>query len=172
MCGARGRCPTCDASFLIPGVDPVTGAPLGPADPGGEQQDPTPVHAYAASGELAPKIIAGDDGESLIVCARCGHANPIDVNNCRGCAAPFTMEGAATVAGWTADAQGTAACVLGAVSLIGAILIVPGLVAILLGWLSVNDAPDGPRAKAAIAGIVMGALSLPVGAWMIWQVFF
>jgi DNA-directed RNA polymerase subunit M/transcription elongation factor TFIIS len=92
--GQAGRCPTCDAGFTIPEFDPRTGAAKGHADPGDDGENPTPMHAYAAAGQHAPKLVRRPDDTLVIECPRCERQSPVSSNNCPGCGLPFTLEGA------------------------------------------------------------------------------
>src|SRR5947209_11398302 len=40
-----------------------------------------PVHAYAAAGERAPRILRRNDGTQNIQCPRCNSVSPITANN-------------------------------------------------------------------------------------------
>lgn len=169
MCGRSGHCPTCDALFVIPSVHPVTGMPLGAADPGGPVENPTPVHAYAASGDQAPNIVRDESGEAMIECPKCHAHSPVDANRCEGCNAPFTLEGAAAASRW-GDARSNAAFVLGIIALPVCMLFLPGLLAIALGWSSIADYPRGSRPVAGSIGLGLGALSMVLGV-IFWMVF-
>lgn len=164
MCGQSGHCPTCDAFFIIPHVNPHTGMPLGPADPGGEPQNPTPVHAYAASGESAPQIVTNEDGASSIQCAKCDAHSRLDANSCSACGTPFTLEGAATAGRWDTEGSATVACILGIISIPLCMLIVPGLLATCLGGLSLRGTSPGNRPMTGIVGLALGLISVALGA--------
>src|SRR5688572_13232665 len=67
QCAQEGTCPTCGNTIIIPIldrygrlIDPMTGKII--------KQDPHPVHAYAAAGERAPKIVRHPDGSQSIQC--------------------------------------------------------------------------------------------------------
>lgn len=96
--GHEGKCPTCGALFTIPEVDPRTGLARHNADPGNDGENPTPVHAYAAAGAMAPRIIRQQDDSLIIECPRCEARSPITANNCPICGLPFTMEGISATA--------------------------------------------------------------------------
>ncbi len=87
--GERARCPSCDAVFVVPQVDPRTGLALGGADPGHDGQYPAPVHAYAAAGHAAPRIVRLPDDSLVIECPNCLHRTDIKANNCPACGRPF-----------------------------------------------------------------------------------
>ncbi len=162
ICGKRGHCPTCDAFFVIPHVDPRTGLPTGEADPGDDGQDPTPVHAYAASGDQAPQIVRGDNGEPAIKCPRCNAHNSLDANSCEACGRPFTLEGASVARG-RYDAQGLASLGLGLLALPLCMFFVPGVLAITVGWLRARETPGSPWPPLIRAGVALGGLSLAMG---------
>lgn len=160
MSGQSGRCPTCGAGFVVPYLDPRSGMPAKvDIEDGG--QNPTPMHAYGASGQQAPKIVRGPDGTTFIVCPRCEAANDIDANNCKSCGVPFTIEGTPTVRTIDTDSQAVASLVLGIVSLPLFLLVLPAILALVFGLLSLRRALSGEAAsKQAIAGVITGLLSL------------
>lgn len=158
--GQPGKCPTCAAVFTVPMMDPRTGLAQGNADPGDDGENPTPVHAYAAAGTMAPKLIRHEDESLSIECPRCARQSPITTNNCPGCGLPFTMEGVSATAITAASSQVQTALILAVVGLffsfcvgIGGIL---GLVAIILG-LSTTGRRHA-RGGQAIAAVVIGAI--------------
>lgn len=167
MCGQTGHCPTCDALFVIPQLDPVTGLPLHDAEPTGERQAPTPIHAYAASGGQAPQIVKSDDGALHIQCPKCDGLNPIDANRCSSCGAPFTLEGAAQAVGGRTRDRAAAACTLGLIALVASVFFLPGICAVLLGWYSLREAPPGAKPPAAVAGVALGIVSIPLGVLLL-----
>ena len=160
MSGRRGDCPTCGAAFRVPFLNPRTQSP-GPTDmleP--DDQLPTPMHAYATSGQLAPEIIRNDGGEALIICPRCGDANEIDADHCAGCGAPFTLDGAATGRGSRARRFAIAALVVGILALPMFFLVAPALAAIVLGFLGLRRGYSGGPPITAIVGLLLGVVSL------------
>lgn len=78
----------------MPMVDSVTGRAVSDADPGDDGELPTPVHAYAAAGDMAPIIVRKGDDSLFIRCRLCDHENPVDADCCDRCGRPFTLEGA------------------------------------------------------------------------------
>jgi hypothetical protein len=162
MCGQLGTCPTCAARFTVPFLRPGSNLPDKARLVEGEMNDPTPMHAYAASGDQAPKIIS--DGErASIECPRCGNRNEIDADRCRSCSAPFTMEAAPTIGRINRDSRAVASVTLGVIGLLLAPTFVPGLLAVWFGLLAVTT-PHGPgRSRAGIVGLVLGLLSLGGG---------
>ncbi len=164
MCNQQGHCPTCDAFFVIPPVDPRTGIPTGQADPGDDPQNPTPVHAYAASGDQAPEIVRDDNGEAVIKCPKCNAYNDMDVNGCAACGMPFTIEGAAVIhQSFFTAGSGTASMILGLISIPACMFFIPGLLAITLAWMQRRDSPTGTWPPSALVGLILGLISLPVG---------
>lgn len=159
MSGTQGQCPTCGSTIYIPIlnrsgqlIDPVTQKIIKP--------DPHPVHAYAAAGERAPSILRdAQSGKQLIVCRRCGESNPITANNCRGCGMPFTIEGTTNVAA-SSGGYGAAALVLGIIALPLSCLLIPAVLAIIFGALALRPDSNGGSRGSAIAGIVLGGISL------------
>jgi hypothetical protein len=158
--GQPGKCPTCAAVFTVPLMDPRTGLAQGNADPGEDGENPTPVHAYAAAGSMAPKVIRQPDDSLSIVCPRCTRESPITADNCPGCGLPFTMEGVSATATTVGSSKAQTAIILALVGLlfsfcagIGGIL---GIIAVFLGISALGEryARTGP----AIAAIALGAL--------------
>lgn len=161
--GRTGTCPTCGARFVVP---PYQGArdvlrPAALID--SDDQDPTPLHAYAASGHQAPRIHRGADGTPEIECPRCGRRSDITANNCSACRAPFTIEGVPTVQTVQGDALGTASLVLGIVGIPLCALLVPAGLAVVLGLASWLRRSRSRPSGHALAGIVLGLASLGLG---------
>src|SRR5947209_5707456 len=100
MGAQEGQCPTCGNTITIPILDRY-GRLIDPKTRQIIKQDPHPVHAYAAAGERAPKILRQGNGGQTIQCPRCSSMSPITANNCKSCGMPFTMEGT------TLEAAGT-----------------------------------------------------------------
>lgn len=165
-----GKCPTCAAVFVVPEMDPRTGLARGDADPGEDGENPTPVHAYAAAGAMAPKLVRHEDDSLTIVCPRCGKESPVTADNCPTCGLPFTMEGVSATAITNTSNQAHTALLLGLSGLvfnlcigIGAIL---GVIAIIVGISALNQR-HARNSTAAIAGIVLGVLDCFIGI-LIW----
>jgi hypothetical protein len=164
--GQSGKCPTCAAIFIVPEMDPKTGLARANADPGDDGENPTPVHAYAAAGTMAPKLVRHEGDESLsIVCPRCERQSPVTADNCPGCGLPFTMEGVSATAVTTGSNQAQTAWILALVGLpfsicagIGGLL---GIVAIIIGLFALNQ--RYARRGQAIAGIVLGIVDCIIG---------
>ena len=115
--GEVGRCPTCDGQFIVPALDPQTGLPHPAARLDRDQQDATPLHAYAASGAQAPRIGHRADGTPCIECPRCGAHSDISANTCPTCGIPFTIDGVGQVTGPPGGGLAVAALVLGIAAL-------------------------------------------------------
>lgn len=159
QCNRTGRCPTCEGMFVVPAMDPRTGRAVGHADPGDDGENPTPVHAYAAAGHKAPRILREADDRLLIECPRCSARMEIRADVCQTCGLPFTMEGIhsrPTVEG----EQGVGALVLGMLSLpmgiCGGVGLVPGGLAIAAGIMGRRYRWGRQGVRAGDIGIVLG----------------
>lgn len=168
--GSTGKCPTCGAVFVIPGVDTRTGLASGLGDPGLDPDDPTPVHAYAAAGDRAPKLVRQGSGEYGIVCPRCDNCVDIRADHCPICGYPFTMEGAQRAAQTAPDGFAISAFLVGIIALplawctdLGGVL---AFGAVVLGWISLDRVISSTKVRrargVAICGVVLGALGLAV----------
>ncbi len=169
--GQPGRCPTCAAVFKIPYLDMRTGLALGIGDSGETQQDPTPVHAYAAAGDKAPEIVKLEGAGRAIVCPRCAATSDIEQNYCAACGFPFTMEGANRAAQSSADGYAVASFVVGLISLPVCICadVYGGIGAFLagvLGWTSLTRVRMTGSARGggawASAGLALAMVGLAV----------
>jgi DNA-directed RNA polymerase subunit RPC12/RpoP len=161
MSGQEGQCPTCGNAIVIPIldrygrlIDPMTGQII--------KQDPHPVHAYAAAGERAPRILRSDDGKQTIMCPRCQALSPISANNCKSCGMPFTMEGTTLEAAGTSNGFCVAALVLGIIGIPAFICFPVPILAIVFGGIGYNQVNkgggEGGGKGMAIAGIVCGVI--------------
>src|SRR3954468_24805364 len=136
--GQEGQCPTCGNNIVIPIldrygrlIDPMTGKII--------KQDPHPVHAYAAAGERAPRILRQGTGTQVIQCPRCGSLSGITSNNCKSCGMPFTMEGTTIEAAGGGNGFCVSSLVLGIIGIpAGCTGIVP-LLAIVFGVIGLNQ---------------------------------
>ncbi len=166
MSGQSGRCPTCNVRLIIPFLDRshgrVDAAPVLDTD----AQDPTPLHAYAASGARAPRIQRLPDGACEIECPRCAARAEITANACGRCGLPFTLEGMATGGPPAGATAGTGALVLGILALPASVLFVPGLCAVALGLLALFQWRRPGVHVRALIGLGLGLLSLPLG-WLL-----
>jgi len=170
MAGQEGTCPTCSSTIIIPIldrygklIDPMTGKVIKP--------DPHPVHAYAAAGERAPKVVRRADGTQAIQCARCPAVSPITANNCKACGMPFTMEGTTADAANSNNGMAVASLVMGIIGVpMACSVIVPGL-AIIFGGVAlyqINQSGGASGGKGmAIAGLVCGSIGVLIGLGMI-----
>jgi DNA-directed RNA polymerase subunit RPC12/RpoP len=163
LSGQPGRCPACGARVIVPEVSRRTGRPRRAQllDEGGE--DPTPIHAYAASGLQAPRIFRRPDGTQAIECPRCSETCPVDAESCPACGTPFTAEAAASIPNYKSSRRAHLALVLGIVSLPLCPVFVPALAALVFGTLSLRLGSGGRPPTAGIVGIVFGVISLTGG---------
>ena len=148
-----------------------TGLALGAGDSGEADQDPTPVHAYAAAGDKAPEIVHLKDAGQAIVCPRCDATSDIEQNYCEACGFPFTMEGANRAAHSTADGYAVASFVVGLISLpvcicAGAYGGIGAFIAGVLGWTSLTRVRSTGSARGgrrwAIAGLALAMVGLVI----------
>jgi len=164
--GQEGQCPTCGKNIVIPIldrygrlIDPMTGKII--------KQDPHPVHAYAAAGDRAPKIIRQTTGNQAIQCPRCNSISPISSNNCKSCGMPFTMEGTTAEASGANNGYCVASLVLGIIGIPTGCLFIPAVLAVIFGIVGMNQinarGVEGGGKGIAIAGIVCGVVGLVVG---------
>src|SRR5437764_10692208 len=171
MSGQEGQCPTCGNSIVIPIldrygrlIDPMTGKIIKP--------DPHPVHAYAAAGERAPRILRSDDNRQHIMCPRCQSLSPISANNCKSCGMPFTMEGTTLEASGTSNGFCVASLVLGIIGIPAFCAVVPGILAIIFGVIGYNQVTksggEGGGKGMAIAGIICGVIGMGIAvvSWL------
>jgi len=163
MAAQEGQCPTCGKGITIPILDRF-GRLIDPVTNQIVKQDPHPVHAYAAAGDRAPRILRLEDGKQMIECTRCRTLSSMASNNCRSCGMPFTMEGT------TSDAQGkgngfaVASLVMGIVGIPAFCALIPAILAIVFGAIGYAQAGkagvEGGGKGVAIAGMVCGAVGL------------
>src|SRR5438067_6115326 len=166
MAGQQGQCPTCGNSIVIPIldrygrlIDPMTGKII--------KQDPHPVHAYAAAGERAPRIIHQTGGAHGIQCPRCSSVSPITSNNCKSCGMPFTMEGTTLEASGTSNGFCVASLVLGIIGIPAYCIAVPSLLAVIFGIIGLNQVSKNEASGKglAIAGLVCGVVGCGLRAY-------
>jgi hypothetical protein len=169
MVGQAGQCPTCAAEFRVPPPD-SDAVRTGGTKP--ETEYAQPVHAYAAAGARAPKIVHLQDGQTAIQGPRCGTINDVDRNNCRQCAAPFTLEGAAQGSA-VPDASdgggfGLASLILGIISVPGSMLVLPPILAIVFGILALRhkSPPGAPMRWQPMVGLVLAVLGVVIAVAM------
>jgi len=161
-----GQCPTCGVHLIVPRLDPYTGRPLPAQILDTELQAPTPLHAYAASGTDAPKIVKRADGALAIRCPRCNANNAIDANACAACGSPFTLEAAATVTGIRYDGRALAAIIVAVIALLLSftpLAVLPAAISIVLGLLAVRDALGANRRPIlAIVALALDIIALGI----------
>jgi len=168
MIGRKGQCPTCAAEFSVP--QPTERA----ARTGGtevESEYAQPVHAFAASGDKAPKIVRLANGQQVIQCPRCKASNAVDRNNCRTCAAPFTLE--ATEGKTPGGGLAVTSLVMGIVGIFLSFVLIVSLLAIVFGVLALReqDTAERPSRGGAIAGLVLGIVGLLIGCLILLRSF-
>lgn len=169
-CAQEGQCPTCGNNITIPILDRY-GRLIDPKSGQIIKQDPHPVHAYAAAGERAPKIIRHPDGSQSIQCTKCRSFSSITANNCKSCGMPFTMEGTTLEAAGSSNGFCVASLVLGIISIPAACAIIPSILAIVFGIIGYNQITrgggEGGGKGMAIAGIICGAIGAFLGVmWL------
>lgn len=181
LSGTPAQCPSCGSRLQVPYVDRTNGKPdtaillERPAVEAVSVTDEPPanvkpaLHAYAAAGQDAPKIVSTDDGRRAIECPRCHEWSEIDANSCVSCGTPFTMEGAETVGKVRAGRAALSGLTLGIVGLIAFPVLFPSAGALLLGTMSLLN-PEGHAERgrawaAAICGLI--GLCGGVGFWVL-----
>ena len=132
------------------------------------KQDPHPVHAYAAAGERAPRIVRQSTGAQTIQCPRCDKSSPITANNCKSCGMPFTMEGTTLEAAGTSNGFCVASLVLGIISLPAGCTVITPLLSVIFGIIGLNQTATAGETGGrgmAIAGIVCGLVGFGIFVW-------
>ncbi|HEX4342818.1 MAG TPA: DUF4190 domain-containing protein [Verrucomicrobiae bacterium] len=161
MAAQEGQCPTCGSTITIP-IQDRYGRLIDPKTRQIIKQDPHPVHAYAAAGERAPRILRETGGKQLILCVRCSAASPITANNCKACGMPFTMEGTTVQAAGTSNGFSVASLVLGIIGIPTFCAIIPPVLAVIfgiVGYVQANKSESETGGKGmAIAGIICGGI--------------
>jgi uncharacterized C2H2 Zn-finger protein len=163
MAAQEGQCPTCGNQITIPILDRY-GRLIDPKTRQIIKQDPHPVHAYAAAGERAPRIIRAQDGKQFILCPRCSAANTIKANSCSSCGMPFTMEGTMVEPPGANNGFCVASLVLGILSIPTFLIVIVPILAIvfgIIGWMQTGARESAGSSKGlAIAGIILGTIGL------------
>jgi uncharacterized C2H2 Zn-finger protein len=163
MAAQEGQCPTCGNQITIPILDRY-GRLIDPKTRQIIKQDPHPVHAYAAAGERAPRILRAQDGKQFILCPRCSAANNIKANSCSSCSMPFTMEGTMAEPAGSNNGFCVASLVLGILGVPTFFMVIVPLLAIIfgaIGWSQTSGREGTGSSKGlAIAGIVLGIIGL------------
>ncbi|HOW70388.1 MAG TPA: hypothetical protein PKY77_07285 [Phycisphaerae bacterium] len=159
----HGRCPSCDAVFTVPQVDPRTGLAIQHADPGDDGELPAPVHAYAAAGNKAPRIVRCEDDHLEIECPRCERHSPVHSDSCPGCGLPFTMEAANYSVPTASTEIGSLAAMSGVIALLASLCpgigLVCGLIALGLGWTALARSKH-TTSTGGLVGAILGLISL------------
>jgi DNA-directed RNA polymerase subunit RPC12/RpoP len=170
MAAQEGQCPTCGNNIVIPILDRF-GRLIDPITKQIIKQDPHPVHAYAAAGERAPKILRQTGGSQQIQCPRCNSVSPITANNCKSCGMPFTMEGTTLEASGTSNGFCVASLVLGIIGIPAFCSAITPVLAIVFGVIGYNQVArtgvEGGGKGMAIAGIICGTIGLILFGFMI-----
>jgi phage FluMu protein Com len=163
MAAQEGQCPTCGNTITIPILDRY-GRLIDPVTKQIIKQDPHPVHAYAAAGDRAPKILRQANGNQVIQCPRCGTMSTISSNNCKSCGMPFTMEGTTLEAAGGSNGFCVASLVLGIIGIPAGCTGITPLLAVVFGIIGLNQVnksgAEGAGKGMAIAGIVCGIVGL------------
>ncbi|HLL91258.1 MAG TPA: DUF4190 domain-containing protein, partial [Tepidisphaeraceae bacterium] len=160
MAAQEGQCPTCGNTITIPILDRY-GRLIDPKTRQIIKQDPHPVHAYAAAGDRAPKILRTETRQQVIQCPRCAGVSPVSANNCKACGMPFTMEGTTLEAAGTSNGFAVASLVLGIIGIPAACSVIFPILAVVFGVIGYNQTANGEGGGGkgmAIAGIVCGAI--------------
>jgi len=162
MAAQEGQCPTCGNTITIPILDRY-GRLIDPKTRQIIKQDPHPVHAYAAAGDRAPRILRQNDGKQIIRCPRCNAASSITANNCKACGMPFTMEGTTLEAAGTSNGFCVASLVLGIIGIPAFCTFITPLLAIVFGIIgltqtSKNGSNEAGGKGMAIAGMICGGI--------------
>ena len=156
----EGSCPTCGNTITIPILDRY-GRLIDPITRQIIKQDPHPVHAYAAAGDRAPRIVRKEKGQ-FIICPRCAAQSAITANNCKSCGMPFTMEGTTLEASGSSNGFCVASLVLGIIGIPAYCAVFPPALAIIFGVIGFNQvvrSGEGASGKGmAIAGITLGVI--------------
>ena len=172
MAGQEGQCPTCGNNIVIPILDRY-GRLIDPVTREIIKQDPHPVHAYAAAGERAPRILRQNNGNQVIQCPRCQSVSPITSNNCKSCGMPFTMEGTTLEAAGTSNGFCVASLVLGIIGIPAGCTGLAPLLAVIFGVVGYNQVvksgSEGAGKGMAIAGIVCGVIGLLLFGYIVFN---
>ena len=167
ICGRHANCPTCGSRFVAPYLSP-SGMPDKAVPLETEQQTATPLHAYAASGDQAPKFVQ-QDGGTFILCPRCDRLSQIDADACIECGVPFTLEGAQTMQKLAARSAGKLALTFAVLSIPLCPVFVPAIVAAWFGIKTVHGAQPGSEKLTGTIALTIAVLSIVSGAlyWLL-----
>ncbi len=164
--GQQGQCPTCANTIRIPIIDRY-GRLIDPDSNKILKPDPHPVHAYAAAGDRAPRILRAADGGQSIQCVRCNTLNPVGANSCRNCGVPFTLEGTVQSEKTSSNGFATTSLVLGILGIPTCMIFVPSILAIVFGIVAlvqVRTTGNTSSRTTAIAGMCCGVAGLVLNA--------
>lgn len=164
--GTHCECPTCGQDILVPIVD-AYGRLIDPMSGKIIKPDPHPVHAYAAAGDRAPRVVRRPDGTQAIHCPRCRAASKITSNNCDSCGAAFTMEGTVARSFDTESSLALASLVTGVVGVFTFCVPVLAVVAIILGavgFVRASGSTDRSGRTMSIVGIILGVVGLALAS--------
>lgn len=160
--GQEGQCPTCSKTIHIPILD-RHGRLIDPESKTIIKPDPHPVHAYAAAGDRAPKILRSANGLQTIQCSRCNAMSPVSANSCKHCGIPFTLEGTVQTERTSSNGFATTSLVMGVLGIPTCMIFVPSVLAIIFGIIAlaqIRSSGSQSSRATAIAGIACGAAGL------------
>jgi len=163
MHGTPGTCPACAARFTIPYLHERTRRPLKAELIEGAAENPTPVHAYGASGAAAPRIVRMADDALAIQCPNCDLYNQIDADICENCRTPFTMEAVATVGKLHTERWVRYSITSGIISIIIFPTFIPGLLAAWWGARAAMSSGGMRRSLLGLIGLALGVISFAGG---------
>lgn len=168
MAGSKGECPTCGNEIVVPSldrqgrlIDPLTGQVVKP--------DPHPVHAYAAAGTRAPRLLRKPDGTRAIGCPRCPAVNPITANNCSACGMPFTIEGTQVDPTAGGSGMGVASLVLGIIGIFTFCFPLISVIGLILGLVAMAQLSKSQTTSGR--GIAWAGISTSLLGIMVFVVF-
>jgi hypothetical protein len=166
--GSPGRCPSCGDVMLIPSFDSRTG--LRSTAQAASPRARSPVHAYAAAGQRAPKLRLQSDDTWCIVCPKCSCESQIDSDQCDECGMPFTLDGAHSSATPRQQLLAASTLTAGALSIplalcaagVGATVAVAGLVLSFMAFQAYGEThpPRRRTAPTVAAGLAFIGLCL------------
>lgn len=167
--GQEGQCPTCSNTIHIPILDRY-GRLIDPESKKILKPDPHPVHAYAAAGDRAPRILRAANGAQTIQCPRCSALSPIAANACKSCGIPFTLEGTVNVENSSSNGFATTSLVLGVLGIPTCMIFVPSILAIIFGLVALAQIRKSGATSSrttAIAGITCGVIGLLINVMIL-----
>ncbi len=169
--GSDGVCPTCGNEITIP-IRNRYGQLIDPKTREIIKQNPHPVHAYAAAGGRAPKILRDDVGSQAIICPKCNTRNPITSNCCRACGTPFTIEGTTQDIAGANNSSAVTSLIMGILSIPMFCTFFVPILAIIFGiWALVQMGKQEDKSSnkwatyQSYTGIALGSLGLVWAAY-------